>query len=223
VSRLDVADAVERCVESREAQCPRVQVRRDDVIGVGGEQDRLDPVSGPHVERTFAVAPNRQVGKRHGGAVHAGDVVRVPFGRARVVGRDQQLVVRHEPRRAVDDLVVLHEQPGCPKEGPKRRAHELVEARACDRDAEQEESKQDGQLVCVTQSSQVGRQLRRASEELVAGGEPFLDLQRLVARESQEPSKLDGRLRALRSRRLGAPRRGDGADRLQGCVPASGC
>ena len=74
-------DAVEGRVELRVGERPRVHVGRDDALGVGGEQDRLDPVTGAKVERTLALAANGQVRERDRRAVHARHVVGVPFRR----------------------------------------------------------------------------------------------------------------------------------------------
>ncbi len=82
-----------------------------------GEQDRLDPVPGAEVEGALALAANGQVGEGHGWTVHARHVVGVCLGRAGVIRRDQQLVVRNEARRAVDDLRVPTSSPA-----PARRA-----------------------------------------------------------------------------------------------------
>ena len=59
----------------------------------------------------------------------------------------------------MDDLCVSDEKPGSREARQQLRAHELVEARACDGNAEQEESEQHGQLVRVAEPSQVRRQL----------------------------------------------------------------
>ena len=114
--------------------------------------------------------------------MHARDMVGVRFCRTRVVGRDQQFVVRDESRRPVHDVGVVHEQPGSREVRLQLRAHELVESRACDGNTEQEESEQHGQLIRFAEPSQIGRQLGRAGEELVPGREPLLDSVRLVAR-----------------------------------------
>ena len=127
-SRLDVVDAVERRVERRVGERPLVHVRRDHALGVRGEQDRLDPVTGAEVERTLALAANGQMGESDGRAVHARHVVGVRFRGARMIGRDQQLVVRDEARRPVDDLGVLDEKPGSREARLQLRAHELIEA-----------------------------------------------------------------------------------------------
>ena len=129
--------------------------------------------------------------------MHARDVVGVLFRRTRVVGRDQQLVVRDEPRRAVDRLGVRESRPAA-RGGPAAARPRAVDARARNGNAEQKEAEQDGQLVPVAEPSQVGRKLGRAREQLVAGGEPLLDSVRLVAGGPQQPRELDGRLRALR-------------------------
>jgi hypothetical protein len=113
--------------------------------------------------------------------MHAWHMVGVGFCSARMIGRDQQLVVRDEARRPVDDLGVLDEKLGSREARLQLRAHELIEACARDGNAKQEESEKHGQLVRVAESSQVGRQLGRAREELVAGCEPLLDSVWLVA------------------------------------------
>ena len=150
------------------------------MLGVRGEQDRLDPVAGAEVEGLLALAANGQVGECDGRAVHARHVVGVRFCCARMVGRDQQLVVRDESRRPMDDLSVVDEKPGSREARPQLRADEIVESRARDGDAEQEEPQQHGQLVRIAEPPQVRRQLGRAREELVARREPLLDALRLV-------------------------------------------
>jgi hypothetical protein len=95
-----------------------------------GEQDRLDPVARAEIEGTLALAANRQVGESNGRAVHARHMVGVGFSRARMIRRDEQLVVRDDPRRAMDDLAVLDEKAGLRKPRSQLRGHELVEARA---------------------------------------------------------------------------------------------
>jgi hypothetical protein len=62
--RLDVPGAVEGCVEGRVLEGPRVDVGGDDVLGVRGKQDRLDPVAGAQIERSLAAAANGQVRER---------------------------------------------------------------------------------------------------------------------------------------------------------------
>jgi hypothetical protein len=114
------------------------------VLGVRGEQDRLDPVTGAEVEGTLAFAANGQVSESDGRAVHAGHMVGVGFRRARIIGRDQQLVVRDEARGPVHDLGVLDEKPGSREARPQLRAHELIEAQVCNGNAEQEESQKHG-------------------------------------------------------------------------------
>ena len=116
-SRLDVAGAVERRVEGRVLERPRIHVRRDHVLGVRREQDRLDAVACAEIEGTLALAADRQVGEGDGGAVHARHVVGVRVCRARVIGGDQQLVVRDETRRPVDDVSLLDEQSRTGKAG----------------------------------------------------------------------------------------------------------
>ena len=163
------------------------------MLGVRGEQDRLDPVAGTEVEGTLALAANGQVGEGDGRTMHARHVVGVGFCAARMIRGDEQLVVRDEACRPVDDLCVLHEQPGSREALPQLRADELVEARARDGNAEHEESEKHGQLVRVAEPSQVRRQLGRAGEELVARREPLLDAVRLVAGVPQQPGELDRR------------------------------
>jgi hypothetical protein len=143
-------------------------------------------------------------------------MVGVCLRRARMIGRDQQLVVRDEACRPVHDLGVVDEKPSSREARSELRAHELIEAQVGDRNAEQKESEKHGQLVLVAEPSQVRRQLRRAREEVIAGREPLLDPVRLIARIPKQPDELDRRLRALRARRVGAPGRGDGADWLHG-------
>ncbi len=98
------------------------------MLCVGGEQDRLDPVAGAEVERSLAFAANGQVRERDGRTVHARHVICIGLCPTRVVGRDQQLVVRDEARRAVDDFAVLDEQPGAREAGLQPRAHEFDRA-----------------------------------------------------------------------------------------------
>ena len=143
--------------------------------------------------------------------MHARHVVRVSFRCGRMIGRDQQLVVRDEPGGAVNDVSVVDEQSGSCESGAQLVVDELVEALACNGNAEQEEPEKHGQLVGVAEPSQVGRQLGRPREELVAGREPLLDSVRLVAREPKEPSELDGSFSALDARRIGSRGRGEGA------------
>jgi hypothetical protein len=128
-----------------------------------------------------------------------------------MIGRDQQLVVRDEPGGAVNGVSVVDEQSGSREPGAQLVVHELVDALACDGNAEQEEPEKHGELVDVAESSQVGRQLGRPREELVAGREPLLDSVRLVAREPKEPSELLGSFSALDARRIGSRGRGEGA------------
>ena len=178
------------------------------MLGVRGEQDRLDPVAGAEVEGALALAANGQVGEGDGRAMHARHVVGVRFWRARVIGRDQQLVVRDEAGRPVDDVGVLDEKPGSGEARLQLRAPTSSSTRARDGNAEQEEPEQHGELVRVAEPPQVRRQLGRAREELVAGREPLLDPVRLVAGDPQQPGELDRRSRALGARGVGAPGRG---------------
>jgi hypothetical protein len=76
-----------------------------------------------------------------------------------VVGRDQQLVVRDQPRRPVDDVAVVDEQAGAGDQRTKLLAYELVDPIARDRHAEEEESQQHRELVGGAEPPQVGRQL----------------------------------------------------------------
>jgi hypothetical protein len=135
----------------------------------------------------------------------------VSFGCGRVIGRDQQLVVRDEPGGAMKCLPVVDKQSGSRESGAQLVGDELVDTLACDWNAEQEEAEKHGQLVGIAEPSQVGRQLGRPREELVAGREPLLDSVRLVARKPKQPSELDGSLGALDARRVGSRGRGDGA------------
>jgi len=94
------------------------------------QQDRLDPVAGAEVEGTLTLAANRQVGESDGRAVHARHMVSVRFSRARMIGGDQQLVVRDDSRSAVDHLAVVDEEANLREPRPQLRAHELAEAHA---------------------------------------------------------------------------------------------
>jgi hypothetical protein len=92
----------------------------------------------------------------------------------------------------------------------KLRADELVETLARDGNAEQEEPDEQRRLVGVADPSQVGRQLRRSCEELVACRKPPLYLRRLVTRGPEQPRELDAvlqgvRARGIRSRRASPP------------------
>ena len=110
--RLDVVGPVQRCVERRVGERPSVHVGRDHVLRVRGEQDRLDAVAGAEVEGALAAPAHGQVGEGDGRAVHAGDVVGVRLCGARVVGGDQELVVRDEARGPVDGVPVGDEKAG---------------------------------------------------------------------------------------------------------------
>ena len=78
-------------------------------------------------------------------------MVGVGVGPARVVGGDQQLVVRDDPRSAVDVIAVLDQEAGAVEQLPELRADELAEPRAPDGDAEQEEPEQQRQRVRVAE------------------------------------------------------------------------
>jgi hypothetical protein len=181
------------------------------VLGVRGEQDRLDPVARGDVERALALAANGQVGESDRRAVHARHVVHVSFRCGRMIGSDQQLVVRDEPGGAMKCLPVVDKQSGSHESGAQLVGDELLDALACDGNAEQEEPEKHGQLVGIAEPSQVGRQLGRPREELVARREPLLDSARLVAREPQQPSELDGSFGALDPRGVRSRGQGDGA------------
>jgi hypothetical protein len=115
----------------------------------------------------------------------------------------------------VHRVAVVDEQPGSREPGPQLRADEVVEPSAQDGNGEQEEPQQYGQLVRVAEPAEVGRQLRRACEELVTGCEPFLDPRRRVAGDPQQPSELGGGFRALRARRVRPRRQRDRANGLR--------
>jgi hypothetical protein len=137
--RLDIVDAVQRGVELRVGERSRVHVRRNDALGVCGEEDRLDPVPGAEVERALARAAHGQVSEGDRRPVHARHVVGVPVCGGAVIGRDQQLVVRDEARGAADKVVVRGEQACFPEPRTKLVVEELVDALARDGNAEQEE------------------------------------------------------------------------------------
>ncbi len=147
-------------------------------------------------------------------------VIGVSFGGRGLIGGDQQLVVRHEARGAVDDIVLVHEQPGARETRSKLRTDQLVDACPRHGNAEQKEPEQHGQLVAVAEPPQVRGQLGRPREQLVARCEPLLDARRLVAGGAQQPRELDRRLRALGARRIRARRRLDDANRLYRCAAA---
>jgi DNA-directed RNA polymerase subunit H (RpoH/RPB5) len=94
LAQLHVRDPVEREVEAREGQGAGVYVGRDDVTGVAGEQERLDPVAGAEVEGALDRLSDRQVGERGGRPVDARDAVNVLD--VEPVGCDQELVVRDD-------------------------------------------------------------------------------------------------------------------------------
>jgi hypothetical protein len=147
VSSLDIADAVQRRVEPGVAKRALVDVRRDHVLGVGGEQDRLNPVAGAQVERALAGAADGEVCERDRRSVHAWDVIGMAFRERRMIRCDQQLVVRDDARGAVNDVSVLDEQARCPEALAKSPLEQRLEARAPDRDAEQEEPDEHGEPV----------------------------------------------------------------------------
>ena len=107
--------------------------------------------------------------ERDRGSVDARHVVGVTLGPAGVVGRDQQLVVGDEPRRGVDELAVHHEQAGTVEVRPQPAPDELLDAGPRDGHAEEEEPEEDGQLVRVAESAEVGGQLGRAREQVILG------------------------------------------------------
>ena len=95
---LDVRDAVQGEVEGCESQRSPVHVRRDDVLRMAGEQERLDPVPRAGVERPFDRLPDGEVREDGRGAVNARDAVRAVH--VEPVRGDQEVVVgndAHEP------------------------------------------------------------------------------------------------------------------------------
>ena len=107
----------------------------------------------------LSLAANGQVRESDGRAVDARDVVGVRFRGAGVIGRDEQLVVRNDAHSAVDDLCVPDEKPSRREPSQQLVVYELVDARTCHGDAEQEEPEQHRQLVRVSDPPQVRRQL----------------------------------------------------------------
>ena len=107
--------------------------------------------------------------------MHARNVVGVSLRCRRVVGRDQQLVVRDEARRAVDDVAVVDEEARVLEALSQRVAEVPLDARTIDRHAQQQQPEQHGELVRVAEPAQVRRQLRRTGKKLVAGTQAFLD------------------------------------------------
>ena len=138
----------------------------------------------------------------------------------RVVGRDQQLVVRDEARRAVDDVAVVDEEARALEALSQRAADVPLDARTIDRDAEQQQPEQHGELVRVAEPTQVRRQLGRPGEELVAGTEPFLDPRRGVSGLPQKPGQVERGAGALRLGRIGSAGRWDAPERLHGAAPS---
>jgi hypothetical protein len=146
--------------------------------------------------------------------VDARHVVGVLLHSSRLVGRDQELVVRHDPRRPVDEIAVLHEQGRARERRAEPFVHELVQARPFHRHAEEEEPQEHRELVRVAEPAQVGRQLRRPRQQLLSGGQPFLDPLAVVAGGTQPAREVDAVLDARGARRVRPPGRSDGADGL---------
>ena len=130
------------------------------MLGVGGEQDRLDPISGAEVERALARAARGQVRERDRRTVHAGDVIGLTFGDRGMIRCDQQFVVGDDAGGAVNGLAVLDEQARCPEKLAKGRVEERLDAHARDWDAEQKEPEQHGERVGVAEPAKIRRQLR---------------------------------------------------------------
>ena len=127
----------------------------------------------------------------------------MPVRGGAVIGRDQQLVVRDDARRAANDVVVGDEQSGLREQCAKLLVEQLVDAIARDGNAEQEEPHKDGELVRFAEPAQVGGQLGRAHEQLVAGREPPLDSLRVVAGCAKQPGQLDAEVE-IRAWRIGS-------------------
>jgi hypothetical protein len=125
------------------------------------------------------------VSEGDGRPVHARHVVGVPVCGGAVIGRDQQLVVRDEARGAADKFVVRGEQACFPEPRTKLVVEKLVDALARDGNAEQEEPDEHRQLVGLADPMQVGRQLGRPQQEVVAGREQLLDSFRFIARDAE--------------------------------------
>ena len=119
----------------------------------------------------------------------------------------------------MDAVGPLDEETGSLEAVAQLHAQQPLDALTDDGDAEEEEAEQHGQPIGVAEPPQVGRQLGRACEQVVAGREALLDPVRLVARVQQKARELDRRLRPLHSRGLWAPRRRDGANWLHGSPP----
>jgi hypothetical protein len=179
------------CVEGREVQGPRVHVGGDDTAAVARCEDRLDPASGPDVERRLDRPSHGQLREGERRPVHARDLVgpgvlwvwRAP------VGRDQQLVVRHDtherPRLAAagpDDterLQALERQRGeCASRGVGR-----------DRRVEDEQLDDRAQRLDPRQAALVQRDVGRAGERLARRAERRADASPLKpAADSVAPS-----------------------------------
>jgi hypothetical protein len=76
-----------------------------------------------------------------------------------VVGGDQELVVRDEARRAVEDVTRMNEEASGLEALTKLAADVRLDARTVDGNTEQEESEQHGELVAVAEPPEVRRQL----------------------------------------------------------------
>ena len=190
------------------------------MLRVRGEQDRLDPVARAEIERALPAAAHGEVSEGDGRAVDTRNVVGVSLRRRRVVGRDQQLVVRDEARRAVDDVAVVDEEARALEALSQRAAEVPFDPSTVDRDAQQQQPEQHGELVRVAEPTQVGRQLGRPREELVAGTQAFLDPRRRISRLPQEPSQVERGAGALGLGRLGSAGRRDAPEGLHGAPPS---
>ena len=80
---------------------------------MGCRDQRDDAAAGAEIEEAPSVGPHRQIRKRHGGAVHTGNVVgRRLLTRAETdVRRDEQLIVRHDPHRRTHHATVGARDP----------------------------------------------------------------------------------------------------------------
>jgi hypothetical protein len=114
----------------------------------------------------------------------------------------------------VNEIAVLHEESRAGEHRTKAGLHELVHARPCDRHAEEEEPQEHRELVRLAEAAQVGRQLRRPCQQLLAGRQPLLDPVAVVAGATQPPREVDALLDAWRARRNRPLGRSDGADGL---------
>ena len=156
------------------------------------------------------------MGERNRRTVDARYVVGVCLRGARMIGCDQQLVVRDESRGAVHDRGLVDEQPRLREALLQLRAHQPIDTLARDGNAEQEEAKQHGELVRVAEAAEVRRQLGRACQELVLGRQALLDPARRVARASKQARELCRRGRAPGGRNVRTSRWGGGADGFHG-------